>query len=64
MSQPLASRQQHTAESVGLPISWYFDPDILEIARNEAAAFVAHPPQEAFRSPALPTPHPRHSSYR
>lgn len=34
MSQTLSGRRQHTTSSVGLPISWYFDPDILEIERR------------------------------
>src|SRR3954463_15045165 len=48
MSQTLASRQQHTAESVGLPISWYFDPDILEIERH--ALFAAGPTYSGHQS--------------
>jgi choline monooxygenase len=48
MSQTLASRQQHTAESVGLPISWYFDPDILEIERQ--ALFAAGPTYSGHQS--------------
>src|SRR4051794_26269721 len=31
MSRTLSSQQPQTTDSVGLPISWYFDPDILEI---------------------------------
>jgi phenylpropionate dioxygenase-like ring-hydroxylating dioxygenase large terminal subunit len=41
MSQALSGRQQHTTDAVGLPISWYFDPDILEIERQ--ALFGAGP---------------------
>jgi phenylpropionate dioxygenase-like ring-hydroxylating dioxygenase large terminal subunit len=48
MSQTLASRQHQTAESVGLPISWYFDPDILEIERQ--ALFAAGPTYSGHRS--------------
>jgi choline monooxygenase len=48
MSQTLASRQQHTAESVGLPTSWYFDPDILEIERQ--ALFAAGPTYSGHQS--------------
>jgi phenylpropionate dioxygenase-like ring-hydroxylating dioxygenase large terminal subunit len=38
MSQTLSGRQQHITDSVGLPISWYFDPDILEIERQSLFA--------------------------
>jgi phenylpropionate dioxygenase-like ring-hydroxylating dioxygenase large terminal subunit len=41
MSQTIASRLESTSDSVGLPISWYFDPDILEIERQ--ALFAAGP---------------------
>jgi phenylpropionate dioxygenase-like ring-hydroxylating dioxygenase large terminal subunit len=34
MSQTLSNHQQQTAAAVGLPVSWYFDPDILEIERQ------------------------------
>jgi len=48
MSQTLAGRPQHTAESVGLPISWYFDPEILEIERQ--VLFAAGPTYSGHRS--------------
>ena len=35
MSQTLISRQAKTGTPAGLPVSWYFDPDILEIERRE-----------------------------
>ncbi len=34
MSQTLVGRKKQTGASVGLPISWYFDPDILELERQ------------------------------
>lgn len=34
MSQTIVGHQQQTRPSVGLPISWYFDPDVLEIERQ------------------------------
>ncbi len=34
MSQTLVGRGPKTGAAVGLPISWYFDPDILEIERQ------------------------------
>ncbi len=42
MSRTLPDRQLHTStDAVGLPISWYFDPEILEIERR--ALFGAGP---------------------
>src|SRR5689334_3482417 len=41
MSQTLTDRKQHSGSSLGLPVSWYFDPDILEIERR--ALFAAGP---------------------
>lgn len=41
MAQALTNRQATATDSVGLPISWYFDPDILEIERQ--ALFAAGP---------------------
>ncbi len=38
MSQALISREARTATPVGLPVSWYFDPDILAIERRELFA--------------------------
>jgi phenylpropionate dioxygenase-like ring-hydroxylating dioxygenase large terminal subunit len=39
MSQTLASRKRAAVDTpVGLPVSWYFDPDILEIERRELFA--------------------------
>ncbi|MEX0614044.1 MAG: SRPBCC family protein [Pirellulales bacterium] len=38
MSQTLVSREPKTGTSMGLPVSWYFDPDILEIERRELFA--------------------------
>lgn len=35
MSQTVANQLPSTASSVGLPISWYFDPQILEIEREK-----------------------------
>jgi phenylpropionate dioxygenase-like ring-hydroxylating dioxygenase large terminal subunit len=35
MSQTIVGRQSHGAATSGLPISWYFDPEILEIERRE-----------------------------
>src|SRR5262245_36589921 len=34
MSQTISSRGAKSAAAVGLPISWYFDPEILEIERQ------------------------------
>lgn len=34
MSQTLTGHQQPAVHSLGLPVSWYFDPDILEIERQ------------------------------
>lgn len=34
MSRTLSERQLHTTDSVGLPLSWYFDPEIFEIERQ------------------------------
>jgi choline monooxygenase len=34
MSQTLTTRKSKTDAAVGLPISWYFDPEILEIERQ------------------------------
>src|SRR5437016_1857423 len=48
MSQTLVDRQQQSAASVGLPISWYFDPEILEIERQ--ALFAAGPTYAGHRS--------------
>ncbi len=41
MSQTLSSQQLQITDSVGLPLSWYFDPEILEIERQ--ALFGAGP---------------------
>jgi phenylpropionate dioxygenase-like ring-hydroxylating dioxygenase large terminal subunit len=41
MSQTIAGRQRQGTASVGLPVSWYFDSDILEIERQ--ALFAAGP---------------------
>lgn len=38
MSQTLVSREAPATTSVGLPVSWYFDPDILEVERRELFA--------------------------
>src|SRR6476469_5523721 len=38
MSQTLSNRKSQTTDSVGLPISWYFDPEILEIERQSLFA--------------------------
>ena len=38
MSQTMISRQASLELAVGLPISWYFDPEILEIERRELFA--------------------------
>jgi phenylpropionate dioxygenase-like ring-hydroxylating dioxygenase large terminal subunit len=38
MSQTTFARQQNVESAVGLPISWYFDPGILEIERRELFA--------------------------
>src|SRR4051794_19757536 len=48
MSQTLSTRQPQTADSVGLPISWYFDPEILEIERQ--ALFSAGPTYSGHQS--------------
>jgi phenylpropionate dioxygenase-like ring-hydroxylating dioxygenase large terminal subunit len=48
MSQTLASRQQQTVDSTGLPTSWYFDAEILEIERQ--ALFAAGPTYSGHRS--------------
>src|SRR4051812_10227428 len=48
MSQTLMQRQQQTADSVGLPLSWYFDPDILEIERQ--TLFAAGPTYSGHQS--------------
>ncbi len=48
MSQALSIRQPQTADSVGLPISWYFDPEILEIERQ--ALFAAGPTYSGHQS--------------
>jgi choline monooxygenase len=34
MSQAIVNRETHVDTAVGLPISWYFDPEILEIERQ------------------------------
>lgn len=34
LSQTLASQRSKSNSAVGLPISWYFDPDVLEIERR------------------------------
>src|SRR4029078_8519915 len=38
MSQTLSNRKSQSTDSVGLPISWYFDPEILEIERQSLFA--------------------------
>lgn len=38
MSQTLVGREKQTGASIGLPISWYFDPDVLEIERQSLFA--------------------------
>ena len=38
MSRTLIAHQSKRESAVGLPISWYFDPDILEIERRELFA--------------------------
>jgi phenylpropionate dioxygenase-like ring-hydroxylating dioxygenase large terminal subunit len=38
MSQTLIAREAKIGTAVGLPVSWYFDPDILEIERRELFA--------------------------
>ncbi len=46
MSRAFVDQQANTDSSVGLPTSWYFDPEILEIERRELFAagptYVAH----------------------
>jgi len=41
MSQTILKHEQQSGSAVGLPVSWYFDPDILEIERQ--ALFAAGP---------------------
>src|SRR3954468_5266565 len=48
MSQTLVERCQQTGSSLGLPISWYFDPDVLDIERQ--ALFAAGPTFAGHRS--------------
>jgi choline monooxygenase len=38
MSQTLARPRQQSTAAVGLPVSWYFDPDVLEIERRSLFA--------------------------
>jgi choline monooxygenase len=38
MSQTLTSRKANAVQTAGIPISWYFDPEILEIERRELFA--------------------------
>src|SRR5688572_30950015 len=38
MSQTTIARQANVESAVGLPVSWYFDPEILEIERRELFA--------------------------
>jgi choline monooxygenase len=38
MSQSVARRETNAASDVGLPVSWYFDPEILEIERQHLFA--------------------------
>jgi phenylpropionate dioxygenase-like ring-hydroxylating dioxygenase large terminal subunit len=48
MSQTLSDRQLHTTDDVGLPVSWYFDPEILEIERQ--SLFAAGPTYSGHKS--------------
>jgi phenylpropionate dioxygenase-like ring-hydroxylating dioxygenase large terminal subunit len=48
MSQTTISHQTRTESAVGLPISWYFDPEILEIERREL--FAAGPTYSGYAS--------------
>ncbi len=49
MSQTLVRPHEQAGGSVGLPVSWYFDPEILEIERQ--ALFAAGPTyQDTVRS--------------
>jgi phenylpropionate dioxygenase-like ring-hydroxylating dioxygenase large terminal subunit len=38
MSRTLTSKNVDSGSAIGLPVSWYFDPDILEIERRELFA--------------------------
>ena len=38
MSQTIFSRESQSTPRSGLPLSWYFDPEILEIERRELFA--------------------------
>ena len=43
MSQTLSSRGTKGASAVGLPVSWYFDPEIFVSTRGSRASFYRQP---------------------